>query len=77
MDNKSGREERDVSCESCLFFHRLPNDCSGECRRHAPQVRKFAESSSGDAVFSGFFPDADPDMWCGEFRHKETGAGLQ
>jgi hypothetical protein len=69
----------DASCVDCLFFRDMHPGMtlSGQCRRRPPVARVVSKDEYEDPVYEGVFPLIDQEDWCGEFRHKETGAGLQ
>lgn len=61
-------------CENCRYFSE-----AGECRRYPPQVVESIDSESAEyteQVFVSsttltYWPDVEPDSWCGEFKEKD------
>ena len=71
-----------VGCGWCRFFQPIiepssGNPESGECRIAPPRLTDETYEDTGNRVPFGRFPEVLEDCWCGQFRHQETGVGLQ
>lgn len=71
----------DAKCSSCRFFNAtsvfLDGYLAGECRVRSPVASEVSKDHRGYHDYRGIFPIVFTSGWCGEFSHKETGAGLQ
>lgn len=67
----------DAKCTDCLFFKTSVLGVVGQCRHLSPSALWVTDAENGDPVYNGVFPLVESDSWCGDYRNKETGAGLQ
>ena len=67
-------EERQECCERCRFWHRLGKGFGdrGTCHRNPPNLGIF--QAPARMSFVGYWPETEPDDWCGEFVPLETRA---
>lgn len=57
-----------MTCENCRFYY--GDQRSSECRRYAPRCLIVTTTIEHDPL--AFWPEVDPDEWCGEYEEKRN-----
>jgi len=63
---KSTCELAEAACSACLYYMKYDNSSDGQCRRHPPKITLLWGIKNTNA----WWPETQPDNWCGEFQAK-------